>query len=146
MERLYPQDAPFSTTVIPRGADRFLTQEEVDAANLLYPVPPYGDTYVSPEPPIPPSTQSLKFVRLSNVVSDGQRSWVDLSPEDEAKLAGRDTLTVWPIAGRAGILDDLPARAVRIVNREPGKMRINLDTDGLNLTDLVLLGVLYAPV
>jgi hypothetical protein len=141
---LYPQDAPFSTTVIPRGASRYLTQEEVDAANLLWPVPPYGDTYTDPDGPTPPATLGFKLVRLSNVVADGTNTWVDLSPEDEAILGNEDTITVWPTAGRAGVLDDLPARAVRIVGREPGKIKINLDTDGLNVAGLVLLGVFRA--
>jgi hypothetical protein len=142
---LYPQDAPFSTTVIPRGASRYLTQEEVDAANLLYPVPPYGNTYEPPFPPEPPLGSSLKFVRLSDIESDGTNSWANLSPEDATKLEGKDTITVWPIAGRAGVLDDLPARAVRINGHQTDRIKINLDTDGLNITGLVLLGVLYDP-
>lgn len=141
---LYPQDAPFSIDVIPRGASRYLTQEEVDAANTLWPVPPYGSTYTDPNgPPTPPAVRDLDFVRLSNFESDGARTWVSLSPEHAAKLVGHDTITVWPILGRAGILDDLPARAVRISNREPGRMKINLDTDGLNVADLVMVGILY---
>ena len=141
---LYPQDAPFSTTVIPRGASRFLTQEEVDAANLLWPVPPYGDTYTDPDgPPEPPADPNLEFVRLENLESDGTNTWADLSPEGEAKLEGKDTITVWPILGRAGILDDLPARAVRINGRQTGRIKFNLDTDGLNLTGLVMVGIVY---
>ncbi len=140
---LNPNDAPFSTLVIPRGMARFLTQEEADAANLLYPVPPYGNTY-TPIPPEPP-VGDFEFVQLSDIAPDGNRSWAYLSPEDEGLLVGRDTITIWPIAGRAGILDDIPARAVRITDREPGRVKINLDTDGLNVDGLVLLGVIYAP-
>jgi hypothetical protein len=140
---LYPQDAPFSTTVIPRGASRYLTQEEADAANTLWPVPPYGATYFPPGPPEPPAQSSLKFLRLTGITPDGTNSWADLSPEDEAKLGDKDTITIWPIAGRAGILDDLVARAVRINGRSAGRIKINVDTDGLNLTGLVLLGVVF---
>jgi hypothetical protein len=146
---LNPSDAPFVAGTIPSGWSVPLTQAKADAANLLYPVPPYGPTYNDPGPPpspYPPPTQSaLKFVRLTGIESDGNRSWGSLSPEDEAKLVGKDTIAVWPIAGRPGIFDDLPARAVRITDRETGRIKINVDTDGLNLTDLVLLGILYDP-
>ena len=143
---LYPQDAPFSVDVIPRGASRYLTQEEVDAANTLYPVPPYGATYTDPNgPPAPPLGSSLKFVRLDNVIPDGERTWVSLTPEDEAKLNGKDTITIWPIEGRAGVLNDLPARSVRITHKDAGRIKINVETDGLNVDGLVFLGVLYDP-
>lgn len=139
MERLYPSDAPFGTTAIPTGWDRPLTQEEADAANLQYPVPPYGNTYFPPEPPEPPAAAGLKFVTIS-AIQEGNTTQGTLDPGDAAKLVGRDTITVWPIAGRAGILDDLPARAVRF-SVTGDQIGMNMDTDGLNVTGLKLLGV-----
>jgi hypothetical protein len=144
-ERLYPEDAPFVAGTVPRGWSTLMTAAEADAANLLYPVPPYGFTYEPPTPPEPPLGSALKFVRLDNVISEGSHTWLSLTPEDEAKLAGHDTLTIWPIEGRAGILDELVARAVRITHRDAGRIKVNVDTDGLNLSGLVFLGVLYDP-
>jgi len=46
-----PADAPFGITAVPTGWSRLMTQEEADAANTLYPVPPYGATYIDPEKP-----------------------------------------------------------------------------------------------
>ena len=142
MNRLYPNDAPFVAGVVPTGWDAAMTQAEADEANLLYPVPPYGNTYWDPgnEPPV--DNPELAFVELSSIVSDGNSTEATLRPGDAAKLAGHDTLTIWPIAGRAGILDDLPARAVRVQALTGDNIRVNLDTDGLNLTGLKFLGVI----
>ena len=139
--RLYPEDAPFVAGTVPRGWDEPLTAAEADEANLLYPVPPYGFTYTPPTPPEPP-VSDLSFIELSSIVSNGNVTEGTLRPGDAAKLDGHDTFTIWPIAGRAGILDDLPARAVRLLSTMGDVIRINLDTDGLNLTGLKFLGVL----
>jgi hypothetical protein len=121
-----------------------MTQAEADAANLLYPVPPYGPTYIDPNgPPEPPVGNPLTFVVLTNIQSQAQHTFGTLRPGDAEKLAGRDTIVIWPISGRAGVLRDLPARSVRIQGIIGDQMRFNLDTGGLNLTDLSFLGALY---
>ena len=53
----YPEDAPFDTTSIPRGWNRKMTQEEADAANEAFPVPPYGNTFFPPKPEGEPALQ-----------------------------------------------------------------------------------------
>jgi hypothetical protein len=82
-------------------------------------------------------------VRLSNIVA-GNPTVATLRVGDAAKLAGKDTFTIWPVSGRAGVLDDLPARAVRIVSLMGDEIAVNVDTDGINVTGLAFLGVVYA--
>lgn len=143
---LYPNDAPFSTTVIPRGASRYLTQDEVDAANLLYPVPPYGATYTDPNgPPVPPVQAAAQFIRLSNIVS---QDTITLATVDTAgfELMHTDLIFVlWPIAGVIGIVDDVGARPARVLAIDPPTKQVsfNFDSSGLDVTGLVLLGVVY---
>lgn len=48
-EIVYPDDAPFTALVIPRGMARVLTAPEVVACNLKYPVPPNGFQYWMPK-------------------------------------------------------------------------------------------------
>jgi hypothetical protein len=142
MNTLYPEDAPFVVDVVPRGWDTPMTQAEADEANLLYPVPPYGQTYWDPgnENPI---LSEIKFIHLSDIEA-GNPTVGHLREGDAEKLDGKDTITIWPIAGRAGILDDLPARAVRILNRTGNQLTFNLDSDGLNVTGLKFLGIVDA--
>jgi len=53
-------DAPFDTTRIPRGWNRRMTQEEADAANEAFPVPPHGNTFHPPKPEEEPPVQESR--------------------------------------------------------------------------------------
>ena len=141
-----PSDAPFGITSIPTGWDRVMTQDEADEFNLMFPVPPYGKTFFPNPPPEPPLGSDLKFVKLSNIDSlDSNVTRAQLRPGDAEKLVGHDTITLWPLSGRSGIFDDLPARAVHVRSVVGDMVEVGLDTDGLNVAGLTFLGVLYDP-
>lgn len=144
---LYPGDAPFNTTTIPTGRTEPLTQAEADAANVLYPVPPYGPTYFPPGPPVPPPfVPRSQFVLLSNIVSDGITTKAEVSPEDFAVLPLDTIFPFWPIMGVLGIVDDVGVRPARVIARNGNVITLNYDSSGLNVTGLVLLGVVYTGV
>jgi len=140
---LYPYDAPFSTTVIPRGWDRYMTQEEADAANALYPVPPYGATYDDPNPPPPPlPTQNVDFLRLTQVVN-GTNTGFTMRNEDMGKVAVGDIIVIWPIACVAGVADDVGVRPVRILTKTDEKLTVDYDSTGLDTSNMTLVGIKY---
>lgn len=139
---LDPGDAPFGTTSIPTGWDRPLTQAEADAANVLYPVPPYGASYEPPGPPVPPPfVPNSVFVKVDNIVSAGATTTGTCSRPD---LMHENLIFVlWPIAGVLGIVDDVGARPVRVLTVDGANITFNFDSGGLDVTGLVLLGVVY---
>ena len=140
-----PNDAPFDTTAIPRGWDRPMTQAEADAANALYPVPPYGQTYFPPVPEPPPAAQG-QFVKIDQVQSSGEFTLGVVSTQEGFDLMHEDLIFVlWPIAGVLGIVDDVGARPVRVIQTNPPSRGIafNFDSSGLDVTGLVLLGFVY---
>jgi len=139
---LYPNDAPFSTTVIPRGADRFLTQEEVDAANTLYPVPPYGETYVDPNPPPAPPIANVSFLRLTSVVN-GVQTGFTMRNEDMDKVEVDDIIVIWPIICHLGVADDIGVRPVRVLTKVDEKLTVNYDSTGIDTADMTLVGIKY---
>lgn len=138
---LNPGDAPFDTTTIPNGWTRVLTQEEADAANLLYPVPPYGFYYT---PPAPPGAGSLvKFVKLTNITTVGQQTKATVRAEDLASLPQNSIFVLWPLHGVLGIVDDVGARPVRVMQVDGNDITVNFDSSGLDVTGLELIGVAY---
>lgn len=143
---LYPGDAPFNTTTIPTGRTEPLTQAEADAANILYPVPPYGPTYFPPGSPNPPPfNPRSQFVLLTGVQSVGITTTAVVSPEDYAVLPLDTIFPFWPVKGILGIVDDVGVRPARVIARDDAghKITLNYDSSGLDVTGLVLLGVVY---
>lgn len=142
---LNPGDAPFDTTTIPNGWTRVLTQEEADAANLLYPVPPYGFFYTPPGPPV--AGANVKFVILKNaaVAGVGQSQWEARAADMDTYVPNTTFVAFWPIAGVLGIVDDVGVRPARVmaVDVPTNKVTLNYDIAGLDVTGLVVVGVIY---
>lgn len=137
-----PNDAPFSITVTPTGWDRFMTQEEADAANILYPVPPYGPAQPVP-PPAPPAAALVHFVLMNNIRSVGAETVANVRPTDLPFLPLDTIFPFWPIAGVLGIVDDVGVRPARVRAVNGNDITLNYDSQGLNITGLVLVGVVY---
>ena len=142
---LSPSDAPFVVDTIPPGWDRPITAAEADAANALYPVPPYGQPLPIPPDPEPPVAQG-QFVKIDQVQSSGEFTLGVVSSQAGFDLMHEDLIFVlWPIAGVLGIVDDVGARPVRVIQTNPPSRGItfNFDSSGLDVTGLVLLGFVY---
>lgn len=141
---LYPGDAPFVADTIPSGWSRPLTTEEADAANVLYPVPPYGSYYNDPNgPPVPPVGQAVDFLRLNTLVQ-GLSTQANLRNEDMDKVEEGDIIVIWPIhAGIPGVLDDIGTRPVRILTKSDEKITFSFDSTGLDISGVVLVGIKY---
>jgi hypothetical protein len=122
-----------------------MTQEEADAANLLYPVPPYGQTYLDPgnSPYDPPPAPLVKFVKMTNVRSVGTTTVVTVRQQDLAVLAPNVIMTMWPIECVFGIADDVGTRPTRVLSLSGQDATLNYDSSGLDLTGMVLIGVVY---
>lgn len=138
---LSPTDAPFDITTIPTGRTVALTQEEADAANVLYPVPPYGATYTNPNPPPGPGP-NVVFVKMTNVIQ-GLETQANMSNEDMDKIELDDIIVIWPIACVVGVADEVGARPVRILTKADEKVTFNWDSTGIDITGMVLVGVNY---
>lgn len=141
---LNPTDAPFVAGTIPSGWDVAMTIEEADAANLLYPVPPYGATYTDPNgPPVPPVTINTHFVVLTDIRSVGAETIAHVRTTDLPFLPVDTIFPFWPIAGVLGIVDDVGVRPARVRAVAGNDITLNYDSGGLDVAGLVLVGVVY---
>jgi len=136
-----PADAPFNTTTIPTGWDRVMTAEEADAANTLYPVPPYGNTYINPSPP-PIEGANVSFLRLTQVVN-GAETGFTMRNEDMDKVDVGDIIVIWPIICALGVADDVGVRPVRVLTKADEKLTVNYDSTGIDTSNMTLVGIKY---